>query len=55
VARGISEALNTTIAGLGVAVPSLIAHSYFQRRIEMLAVEMESIAASLLAKLYQPQ
>jgi indolepyruvate ferredoxin oxidoreductase len=27
----------------------------FQRRIEMLAVEMESIAASLLAKLYQPQ
>jgi hypothetical protein len=34
---------------------SLIAHSYFQRRIEMLAVEMESIAASLLAKLYQPQ
>jgi biopolymer transport protein ExbB len=55
VARGISEALNTTIAGLGVAVPSLIAHSYFQRRIEMLAIEMESIAASLLAKLYQPQ
>jgi biopolymer transport protein ExbB len=55
VARGISEALNTTIAGLGVAVPSLIAHSYFQRRIEMLAVEMESITASLLAKLYQPQ
>lgn len=55
VARGISEALNTTIAGLGVAVPSLIAHSYFQRRIEMLAVEMESIAANLLAKLYQPQ
>ena len=55
VARGISEALNTTIAGLGVAVPSLIAHSYFQRQIEMLAVEMESIAASLLAKLYQPQ
>ena len=55
VARGISEALNTTIAGLGVAVPSLIAHSYFQRRIEMLAVEMESITANLLAKLYQPQ
>jgi biopolymer transport protein ExbB len=55
VARGISEALNTTIAGLAVAVPSLVAHSFFQRRIEMLAVEMESITASLLAKLYQPQ
>jgi biopolymer transport protein ExbB len=54
VARGISEALNTTIVGLAVAVPSLIAHSYFTRRIEMMAVRMESTAADLLAKLYQP-
>ena len=54
IARGISEALNTTIAGLAVAVPSLIAHSYFLRRIEMQAVTMESVAAELLAKLYQP-
>ncbi len=53
VARGISEALNTTIVGLAVAVPSAIAHSYFQRRIEMLAIRMESIAADLLAKVYQ--
>ncbi|MFZ9964604.1 MAG: MotA/TolQ/ExbB proton channel family protein, partial [Terrimicrobiaceae bacterium] len=45
VARGISEALNTTIVGLAVAVPSLIAHSYFTRRIEMMAVQMESTAA----------
>jgi biopolymer transport protein ExbB len=54
IARGISEALNTTIVGLAVAVPSLIAHSYFLRRIEMMAVEMESVAAELLSKLYQP-
>lgn len=54
IARGISEALNTTIAGLAVAVPSLIGHSYFLRRIEMQAVTMESVAAELLAKLYQP-
>jgi len=54
IARGISEALNTTIVGLAVAVPSLIAHSYFLRRIEMMAVEMESAAAELLSKLYQP-
>ncbi len=54
VARGISEALNTTIVGLAVAVPSLTAHSYFTRRIEMMAVQMESTAADLLAKLYQP-
>jgi biopolymer transport protein ExbB len=54
VARGISEALNTTIVGLAVAVPSLVAYSYFQRRIEMAAVEMESIAGDLLSKLYRP-
>lgn len=54
VARGISEALNTTIVGLAVAVPSLIAHSYFTRRIEVMAIQMESTAADLLAKLYQP-
>lgn len=52
VARGISEALNTTIVGLGVAVPSLITYNYFQRKIEVMAVEMESLAADLLVKCY---
>ena len=52
VARGISEALNTTIVGLAVAVPSLIAHNYFQRKIEVMAIEMESLASDLLAKCY---
>lgn len=52
IARGISEALNTTIAGLAVAAPSLIAHNYFQRKVEVMAIEMESIAADLLAKCY---
>lgn len=52
VARGISEALNTTIVGLAVSVPSLIAHNYFQRKVEVMAIEMESVAADLLAKCY---
>lgn len=52
VARGIAEALNTTIMGLGVAVPSLITHNYFQRRIEVMAVEMESLLSDLVAKCY---
>lgn len=52
IARGISEALNTTIMGLAVAVPSLIAHNYFMRKIEVMSVEMESITAELLAKCY---
>jgi len=52
VAMGISEALNTTIAGLGVAAPSLIAHNYFQRKIEVMSVEMESLIGDMIAKCY---
>jgi biopolymer transport protein ExbB len=52
VARGISEALNTTIVGLAVAAPSLVAHNYFQRKIETMAVSMEGLVADLLAKCY---
>jgi len=54
VARGIAEALNTTIVGLAVAVPSLITFNYFQRRIEVMAVEMESLLADLIVKCYPP-
>lgn len=52
VARGIAEALNTTIVGLAVAVPSLVAHNYFQRKIETMSVTMEGLVADLLAKCY---
>ena len=52
IALGISEALNTTIFGLCIAVPSLIAFSYFSKKVEVMAVEMESLVADLLAKCY---
>jgi len=52
VARGIAEALNTTIVGLAVAAPSLIAHNYFQRKVETMAVTMETLISDLLAKCY---
>lgn len=52
VARGISEALNTTIVGLAVAAPSLVAYNYFQRKIETMAATMEGLVADLLAKCY---
>lgn len=42
-ARGIAMALNTTVAGLAVAVPTVMAHSYFQRKIERLAARIEVI------------
>ena len=52
IALGISEALSTTIFGLGIAVPSLIAFSYFSKKVEVLSVEMESLVTDLLSKLY---
>ena len=50
--KGISEALSTTIVGLAIAIPSLIAYSYFSKKIETMAAEMESLIAELLAKCY---
>ncbi len=43
IARGIAEALNTTIFGLAIAVPCVIAHSYFTRRIEQITARMETV------------
>ena len=51
VANGISEALNCTIVGLGVAVPNLIAYNYFTRRVEVVAIELESLTTDLMTKL----
>ncbi len=47
-AGGISKALITTAAGLSVAIPTLIFHRYFLRRIEELVVTMEQEAIKLV-------
>jgi biopolymer transport protein ExbB len=52
IAKGISEALSTTIVGLAIAIPSLMAYSYFTRKIETMTAEMETLTADLLAKCY---
>jgi biopolymer transport protein ExbB len=52
VALGISMALNCTIFGLSIAVPSLIGFSYFSKKVEVLSVQMESIVSDLIAKCY---
>lgn len=52
IARGISEALHTTIAGLAVAIPSLIAHGIYTRQVDNYAVELESLCMDVLGKLY---
>ena len=52
IALGISEALSTTITGLGIAVPSMVAFVYFSKKVEVMSVEMESLVTELLSKLY---
>ncbi|MGA0845250.1 MAG: MotA/TolQ/ExbB proton channel family protein, partial [Luteolibacter sp.] len=45
IARGIAVALNTTIFGLAIAVPCVVAHGYFTRRIEVFTARLESLLA----------
>lgn len=52
-AKGISIALNTTLMGLIVAIPSLIAWSYYNKKVETLAVEMEAICERFLRSQYR--
>ncbi|MEM9018828.1 MAG: MotA/TolQ/ExbB proton channel family protein [Verrucomicrobiota bacterium] len=53
IAAGISVALNTTIAGLVVAVITVILHSYFTRRLERVASRLEVIAGHLVNEFYK--
>jgi biopolymer transport protein ExbB len=52
---GISKALITTVAGLVVGIPSLAAHSWFSRRAEDLAAEMQDRATGFIFKLHALQ
>jgi biopolymer transport protein ExbB len=54
IARGISEALTTTIVGLAIAVPCVVAHGYFIRRIEMLTARLESLLTDFSSNLEKP-
>ena len=47
-AGGISKALITTAAGLSVAIPALIFHRFFHRRVDELMISMEQEASKLV-------
>ncbi len=51
-ASGISYILWTTLIGLLISIPSLVAWSYFSKKIEVLAVEMEALCEEFVRKLY---
>ncbi len=52
-AKGISEVLNTTLMGLLIAIPSLIAWSYYNKKVEVLTVEMERLCDEFLRRQYR--
>jgi biopolymer transport protein ExbB len=49
-AAGIAVALNATLFGLLAAIPSLVAWSYFNRRVEAFAIEMENVCDEFLRR-----
>lgn len=51
-AGGISQALITTAAGLSVAIPAMVSHRYFQRRMDTIVVTMEQEAVKLVDALH---
>lgn len=53
VAEGIATALQATLMGLLTAIPSLIAWSYYNKKVETLAVEMETICDKFVRRLYR--
>ena len=55
IAAGISVTLNVTFTGLAIAVPSLVAWSYYCRRVEVLTMELETSLSELIQKMYQDQ
>ena len=54
VAPGISEALIATAAGLGAAIPAVIAYNFFVNRVKHWVSEMEGFSLDLLNLLIRP-
>ncbi|HEY4415316.1 MAG TPA: MotA/TolQ/ExbB proton channel family protein [Verrucomicrobiae bacterium] len=52
-AVGISLILRTTLVGLLISIPSLIAWSYFTKKVEVLAVEMETLCDGFIRRQYR--
>jgi biopolymer transport protein ExbB len=55
VGQGIAMALNTTVAGLAVAVPTVIAHSHFNRKIETMSARLEVLLGKVTSACQQIQ
>jgi biopolymer transport protein ExbB len=54
-AAGISLILRATLLGLLIAIPALIAWSYFNRKVESLSVEMERMCEEFVRRQYREE
>jgi biopolymer transport protein ExbB len=52
-AKGISLILRATLLGLLIAIPSLVFWSYYTKKVESVAVEMESLCDEFLSRQYR--
>lgn len=51
VGPGVSESLITTVAGLAVAIPAVIAYNYYVNRLNLVAGELEGLASEFIGTL----
>ncbi len=54
-AKGISLILRATLLGLLIAIPSLIFWSYYTKKVESIAIEMESLCDEFLRRQYREE
>ena len=52
-AHGISVILNATLIGLLIAIPALVAWGYFSKKVEVIAVEMETLCDEFIRRQYR--
>jgi biopolymer transport protein ExbB len=48
--QGVALALTTTVLGLAIAIPCLVANSYFQRKVETFAVQLGAVIEQIQAR-----
>jgi biopolymer transport protein ExbB len=54
-ATGIALILNATLMGLLIAIPSLVFWSYYTKKVETLAVEMEALCEEFIRRQYREE
>lgn len=54
-AKGIALILNATLLGLLIAIPSLIFWSYYNKKVETIAIEMERLCDEFIRRQYREE